>query len=628
MKLDQIQPNALVSHPEKGVGRITAVKGSHVSLRFNANPDDAVNMSKSEVIKSCMALPADGLEASLENNREEVLAWANSAPLRLIGATLADLTGNEARPRELQRMLEGRVLTDVTWKTWWEKVRPAAQDSGYFRVEAAKPVKLIVPVANITNEPPRRAPSRRTSAKASRPKGKSSSRASSDKDLPVWIKWLWATEEAPLPGTIPPDGLSELVEGWPAEIFDRCYDRLIAGALEALGQPRLTPRTKELWLGLITRAHSRHRACTRPAASAVTARPVPRLLQSLISITQDSARLSSLFEEASKLAEQAPWWRQDLMAGIWHSFRADPDLAKKLMHQLTDRRDAQARAVFYGDLMAAAFTGPAYATRNKRNTDLDSIVSPMRNKPEHAMALRHLIWRAAGAELRGSEVADYLRHAVRSKDQNTRFNLMITAALLLPEGNDEMLSQAVALYQEALTNVELEPASPGLAALLNAAREKIQESKQQREEELSRQRAELEGQLAEQRKHELNLKQRVRTLQADRAAGRQESRFEARKDMLLRIGDMIQGAYISGKSPESKLEDVMARLPLVVQDAEAELFGQVGETVGFDPKNHYAAGKVSDGTPVVLAAPGVVVHGRAGDQVVLRARVEQSAEVN
>ena len=171
MELHEINLNVLVEHSEWGVGEIIRQEGPRVVINFPNNPEEPEQeMSKSEALNQLKALPLDGLETAFRADPNNVLSWVYEGQIRLIGAALADL-GGESKAGALQSRLENRILNakNTTWKTWWDKARPAAKESGHFEMAASKPIKLLSEVRNIPIEsafpPPKTAarPSARTS---------------------------------------------------------------------------------------------------------------------------------------------------------------------------------------------------------------------------------------------------------------------------------------------------------------------------------------------------------------------------------------------------------------------------------------------------------------------------------
>lgn len=127
---------------------------------------------------------------------------------------------------------------------------------------------------------------------------------------------------------------------------------------------------------------------------------------------------------------------------------------------------------------------------------------------------------------------------------------------------------------------------------------------------------------------EERLTRQIRTLRAELTKERQESHLEIRKDMLLRIGDILQRAYLSSDAPEVTLSQVRELLPMALKDGGTELLGNVGEIVSFDPRLHHSWEAVASGSMVRVTAPGVVARGGSyGELVILKANVSQQAGV-
>ena len=179
--------------------------------------------------------------------------------------------------------------------------------------------------------------------------------------------------------------------------------------------------------------------------------------------------------------------------------------------------------------------------------------------------------------------------------------------------------------------VELREAQESHAAELQVQRESYAvDVAQQREAyaaELKRLKESHDSSLERWQREEERLYNRINTLIADKAALREESRLEIRQEMLLRVGDIIQRGYQTGKTPEARLDELMEILPYALRDGGAQPLGTVGEIVQYDPRLHHSPEKIAIGGPVRLTAPGVVVIGGSfGDKIILKANVTREAE--
>ena len=145
--------------------------------------------------------------------------------------------------------------------------------------------------------------------------------------------------------------------------------------------------------------------------------------------------------------------------------------------------------------------------------------------------------------------------------------------------------------------------------------------------ELKRLKESHDSSLERWQREEERLYNRINTLIADKAALREESRLEIRQEMLLRVGDIIQRGYHTGKTPEARLNELMEILPYALRDGGAQPLGAVGEIVPYDPRLHHSPEKIAIGSPVRLSAPGVIVIGGSfGDKIILKANVTRDSE--
>ena len=188
------------------------------------------------------------------------------------------------------------------------------------------------------------------------------------------------------------------------------------------------------------------------------------------------------------------------------------------------------------------------------------------------------------------------------------------------------------------------------AADLAAQRKAFEENGQQLAADLERQRENHNKDLSQQREsytkdldqqresHSKDLKRRddeeerlirqIRTLRAELTKEKQESHLEIRKDMLLRIGDILQRAYLLDDSPEVKLSQVRELLPMVLRDGGTEPLGKVGDIVSYDPRLYHSWETIASGSMVRVNAPGVIARGGSfGELVILKANVTQQIEV-
>lgn len=158
-----------------------------------------------------------------------------------------------------------------------------------------------------------------------------------------------------------------------------------------------------------------------------------------------------------------------------------------------------------------------------------------------------------------------------------------------------------------------------LGKLVSSHETVLRQMRKDHDAELTKKNDELD----EERREKEYWKQLVRQRNADLAARREESRLEARRDMLLVIGEVLQS--LRGQDSEEELiADIEAGLRLALKAGGAELFDTAPN--GFDAHLHQTTERLIDSTPVKVVAPGVKVPGKIhGDLVLLKAHVKREA---
>lgn len=133
MKDQELQTGVLVRHRQWGVGQLVAIEdaGRQIVVDFRGKPQHS--MAREMALRSLTTIPAAGLDAMLWDDPNALLSWTNEAPLKLIAAALTDM-GGSGKSREIREKLEGRVLRDIKWVTWWKRVQPAVKESPNFMV--------------------------------------------------------------------------------------------------------------------------------------------------------------------------------------------------------------------------------------------------------------------------------------------------------------------------------------------------------------------------------------------------------------------------------------------------------------------------------------------------------------
>lgn len=153
MEEQEFLPGDVVSHREWGIGYVLEVgSGPEPDLIVEFTGKPRHRMSSQLASHALSKLPADGLEALLLKERDKVATWSKDAPLKLIGAALADL-GKAAKPADLRAKLDSRRLLPVKWESWWKRVQPAIKDSPCFFVRSDGSYHLASAVEQIPESP-------------------------------------------------------------------------------------------------------------------------------------------------------------------------------------------------------------------------------------------------------------------------------------------------------------------------------------------------------------------------------------------------------------------------------------------------------------------------------------------
>lgn len=594
-----------VQHARFGIGKVTAQDESgEVTVQFR--PGESRRFS-ARLAANMKVLPGDGLEALLWTNPDETRDWTATAPLKLLGAVLTDL-GGRAKAGLIREKLEGRVLDEsVRWERWWGNVRSAAGDSNYFTVSKNKSNAIIglglVRGVQVKDIPPVPLPGK------PREDRKSKKKAASKME---WKRWLLTETEEPPPARWPnPNVLSDL-DKWTADEIQRALVRTIEGARDFVDSGSKADKGHSDWLNAVSRVLLRSRNCVSLDSNHGPVEQAGQLFCEAVRLNVGDG-----FEWPHVTTTQGDSWQRAFTAGIWSSLASRPseiwDTFGKLRVRLERR---QATALVEEICMAALRTG------EPSRQDLDALLDAM-SAGERSMILYNLIVRSAIEKDHGFEVVYYVRATRHAAVMDLRLRLLVLSALLIPDTPSTVLTEVSRDLADILESPERHDTP--VQALLQEIRTRNQEWRARITGEVESERRVHEEQLERRRLDEERLRQQNAAFRAQMDSGRQESRLEVRKGMLLAIGDVLQRAHSSDRNIEERLFDVLATIPTVLREGGAEVLGVVGETVPFDPRIHHSTTHLPRGTAVRLSAPGVIVRGGAlGDNVILKANVTRA----
>ena len=560
-----------------------------------------------------------GLAAYLETDPEEVAGWVENGQLRLFAATLSYLTytvrtSSEHKVADIQGVLDPLVeQTGDKWKTWWKKVQPWVKESKYFSPGEARYTYRLAPGNEVGKIPAEPLPGKPIKKVKSIPK-------------PSWNQWLTSKRwplagKDTLPSTKPPDKIIHNIGSCAPDVAERLALRTVDSTLEFVNRSGTKAESAQKWLELLLAGLSRYHELLRLDTSLDITLQGAKGLDGLIHTLLNDGN-QHLLADSVKLAVSKPARRKVLGWGVWHTYNCNSEGTREFLEFLVKLvSDSQDRLAVWNDILLAAFAPWSFAGRI---ADLDRILSYL-HREERAVVLQGIILQAALGAVNAREVADFVtasRYAGKSNEPQ-KLNALVTAGLLLQEGTDNLIDEVSDAYKVALSQND-EWGIPLVDALVDASRDHIASLNKQWQDRLDKR----EDAFAEERKgwqdeisHQTS---QLRALRAEMVSGRKKSNLEVRSGMLLRIGDILQGTYRADKSPESRLNDVMERLPMVLNDGDAELFGTVGSIVEYDGKLHHTTAAIPRGGLVRIAAPGIIVKDTSlddNDPVLLKATV-------
>ena len=302
-----LKPGNMVQHHSYGVGKVRAVEdgGETLVIDFRSRPDHRMRRS---LVDSLQRLPDDGLAALTWDGPEEVQPWVNEAPLKLVALALAD-SGGRGKAKDIQEKLEGRVVRDPKWATWWKQVQPATKSSAHFRVGKDRSITLVAKVDDIPHEP-LAPPAKKTKAQKGKPPS-----------LREWRKWLLSEVDGPPPAPSPTRPVSNALAKISNHEIEPAIRRTIWGAREFLASGSATPTAAERWAEAVSRGSLRWRECVGPENPDDLAELTGEILARLTRVTKDS-KDGKPYEEsvawllrAGDLAAQPDSWRRGIRPG-------------------------------------------------------------------------------------------------------------------------------------------------------------------------------------------------------------------------------------------------------------------------------------------------------------------------
>lgn len=589
-------------HDVHGVGRVTSQDDSGgLMIDFGAGEDLHISAG---LIGKLKALRPDGLEALLWDSPGETGRWVTEAPLRLLAAVLTDV-GGTARTVVIRDRLEGRVLGEgVSWNRWWMDVRAAAAESDHFRPSKNKKgsiTALSLPRGVRTDDVPM-SPLQKKPRAVRQPKKKPAT-------MRDWKRWLLAEGEEPAPGNWPNANLLRNLDRWTSDEVELAFARTIGGARAFLESGNKSSKGQAGWLNAVSRLSRRSQDFMRPDSDYGLVEQAGELLCEAVWLDAWDG-----IEWPHAAAYRGDNWQEAFATGVWAALSARPGEIRDAFRALRSRLDRRTAASLAEEICLSAFRAGDPDSR-----DLDALLGAM-TAHERQSILYTLIVRSAFEDGRGSGIVSYIADTRHADSTHLRPKLLLLSALLFRDVPPAVLTEASVGLADVLKSTG-ESETP-LRALVQEIRTRDEKGWAETLGELEYKLGITAEQLESSGLEAERLGQQAAALRAQMKSGREESRLEVRRGMLLAIGDVLQRAHGSANGAEARLQDVIDTIPTVLREGGAEELGAVGDVVPFDPQVHHSVRNLPRGTEVRLLAPGVIVRGdELGDSVILKASV-------
>ena len=591
MTESKFQPGTYVRYASKGVGRVK-VGGDRPAVVFWADRESG----DIDEIPPGLLIPLDedSPEALLWERPEELESWAKERPLQLVALALS-IEGGTSKASDIKEKLDGRVPLGSKYASWWSRTRPKfnlPEPQEYFKVEKG----VFVLLSNFREVPP-------------------------DADLPTfllseWNYWL-SNETGPPPWSRWPkaevfaafDNVLEQLRGIDAE---QALLTAMDGAEEFLASVKTPKPAAANWLETVGRTFLRWRDLTgADSHSGLAAQAIGNL-----------ARLCEIVGYAKSgqqwllLAHEDDSWQQGVAAGMWAASRGANDRARRrsLFQAASELLGRQGRADLAREIALSAlrveYTPPRYS-------EIDQHLQDLAGGEDTVQGLYELVAMAAVVG-DTDRVLDYIANS-RHASSPESFVLRLMAALLLAKGQGEFAARTSRDLAVALDSPDAY--GPEICAVLKDAVAQVEKAIADKGREMGELRNFHAKELERERREQERLRLQTRELSAELAANREESRLEARKDILLAVGEVLQSVR-RRSSLENVIGDVEAGLRLALRAGGAELLDTAPD--GYNHLLHRTTEELRDSCPVEVTSPGVIVRGGFhGDLVLLQAEVKR-----
>ena len=552
----------------------------------------------------------EGLAASLRDNRAEVLRWKDENPLRLVAATLVDVSGRAAR-KDLQERIVPEIVAPEEWDSWWKVVQPGIRDySQHFDYHARNGTRLSGTAPSDIEA----VALRELSAKSRKTGGASKSTLSPSNR---WITWMQSDAPLPIPRGTPPADFPEFISQQPAVLIPTAVARLREGVEERIlnaGQP---PKTSGVWIESLSAALSRWVETTNPPETSVAETVILAMRLSGVLEPRDSYNLIKWLLPSVSASAEASSPSPESIAEI-------VGMAARLCDKLgTD--DSGGLIKWF----------VAYMSESAENVKVmaNAILLNSRQMPRETGSLLQQMHDSLGGSARKAlwtrlirsdegQVSDWLIGRWMGMMRDAEKSDMVSALLPFSSEADYISNLNSLLSGER--NPSLNGDAPAhifnpilmswflhrdmMPRVARVQKERIQELRQENE----RLRAEHRREIAEKDRLISDAKSELERAGSLEVYLRGELRkavniaaLSFTRDAILILGETLQDLSISSLVSHQEMQDAKAGIALALLTLGAKPFGETGETVRFDSSMHKADPPPVSGTPVTVKAPGV-----------------------
>ena len=599
----------VVSHQSLGSGRIVVVDEDHVIVDFASAREHF--MIRDEAKKTLSRLDEQGLEARLFLAPEETRRWVDEAPLRLVAATLVDAGRGRAKTKDIRERLSPAVVDHETWNRWWGRVQNKLKDSPQFDYDAKKGTRLRSPANEVVSVSFSELPPPSKNTQNDRKPSSATTR------FAEWVIWIQSEEPREMPrGQGPPDALISVINNMPETVTPRVVRRL-ADAIELRVLSPKNP-TKSAPLFVESFVAGLYRWSESRTAQEIPVGEIATLLARLLEAAGEAKHedvAKWLADYASKDEENAG----AVANAVLRASQVAPDGAQRLVAKVHSTLDEPTRLAFWQHLLTFS---PGQATK----PPLEQWVKVL--TPDERCEIISSLLIMVRDDDSFLAIGSPLRIVWRLADANQRYKLFDAIALSwllrarpLPGTETIIREVSEALQQDDAEKVGSRVPSPWKEMVYSAARSEIERIR----EEAVRQMDVKDTRL---RKLETELertKGHAAFLQGENRKARREAELEITRDAINVLGIALQSLATHSVPKPQEISDVESRISLALLTLGVKQFGNLGETVTFDPAIHDANPSPAPGTPVKIIAPGLR-YSRREDTPITLVKVQVQAE--